>query len=453
MWLCEVGGEAAGLRLLFDPLLGPEHHCGVFETVPRRRVHAERLRPDFVLVSHRHPDHFDVPSLHRLARLDPDAVVITPDALVAWAARTLGFHTVHELPAGQEVALDGVRLVSTPSLGPDEWGMVIAADGAAVWNQVDAVLRNPAHVRAVLDAALPAVGASRVDLAIVRWQPMLEIAAVLGRRVGFPYASYADLLAQAAAVEAAAVVPGANGAAHVEAFRWLDRFVFPVSEARFLRDVAKASPGTAALPMTVGGRYHVRPGEVTLDPHGAAALVELDPGPAEDPRRYRPFAMPDLHDPNPNEHDEAVMRPRVHAWIQGDLARGLHRAFPSMGVREPLRLVVEVVFPRAHDAFTLHVGPDGVRVTETYDHDWDALNAIAGSLLWEVLESRRHWGDVLLAGGLRAQTRAYALDEHGLRPAELGETFLYYGLSYDAAVERAVRYEVHGLLAAGEPNQ
>ena len=93
MWLC----EAAGLRLLFDPLLGPEHHCGVFETVPRRRVHAEALRPDFVLVSHRHPDHFDVPSLHRLARLDPEAVVITPDALVAWAARTLGFRTVHEL--------------------------------------------------------------------------------------------------------------------------------------------------------------------------------------------------------------------------------------------------------------------------------------------------------------------------------------------------------------------
>lgn len=448
MWLVEVGGEAAGLRLLFDPLLGPEHHCGVFETVPRRRVHAEALRPDFVLVSHRHPDHFDVPSLHRLAQVDPDAVVITPDALVAWAARTLGFRTVHELPAGQAVALDGVRLVSTPSLGPDEWGMVIAADGAAVWNQVDAVLRDAEHVRRVLDVALPAVGASRVELAIVRWQPMLEIAAVLGRRVGFPYASYADLLAQAAAVEATAVVPGANGAAHVEAFRWLDRFVFPVSEARFLRDLSRVSPATTPLPLAMGGRYHVMPGEVSLDPTGAAELVELEPNQAGDPRRYRPFAMPDLHDPNPSGHEESVMRPRVHAWIRKDLARGLARAFPRMGVPGPLRLVVEVVFPRSHDAFTLHVGPTGVYVTETYDDDWDALNAVAGSLLWEVIESRRHWGDVLLAGGLRASTRAYALDEQGLRPAELGETFLYYGLSYDAAVERAVRHEVHALLAA-----
>jgi hypothetical protein len=159
--------------------------------------------------------------------------------------------------------------------------------------------------------------------------------------------------------------------------------------------------------------------------------------------------MPDLRDVNPNGHDEAVMRPRVHAWIRDELARGLARAFPGMRVGEPLRLVVEIVFPRAHDAFTLHVGPEGVRVVEGHDDDWDALNAVAGSLLWEVIESRRHWGDVLLAGGLRACTRAYALDVHGLRPAELGETFLYYGLSYDAAVERAVRHEVHALLSAG----
>lgn len=440
MWLV----EAVGLRLLFDPLLSPEHHGGVFETVPRRHVHAEALRPDFVLVSHRHPDHFDVPSLHRLAQLDPDAVVVTPDALVAWAARALGFRTVHVLAAGQRVELDGVELVSTPSLGPDEWGMVIASGGAVAWNQVDAVLRDPAHVRRVLEHTLPAVGAARVDLAIVRWQPMLEIAAVLGHRVGFPYRAYADLLAQAAAVEAGAVVPGANGAAHVQAFRWLDRFVFPVPEARFLRDVAAASPGTAPLPMVVGGRYHVRPGEVTLDPHGAAALVAIEPGP--EPRRYRPVALPDLCDANLRGHDEAVMRPRVHAWIHDELAPALARAFPRMRSPGPLRLVVELVFPRAHDAFTLHVGRDGVRVVAAYDDDWDALDAVAGSMLYDVLEARMHWGDVLLAGGLRAYTRAYAVDAHGLRPADVGETFLYYALPYDVAVERAVRREVATLL-------
>ncbi|HWB81460.1 MAG TPA: MBL fold metallo-hydrolase, partial [Nannocystaceae bacterium] len=96
MWLC----EAAGLRLLTDPLLAATHHCGVFEVVPRREVDAAALRADFVLVSHRHPDHFDVASLDRLAQLDPDSVVVTSDELVAWAARALGFTSVRVVAPG-----------------------------------------------------------------------------------------------------------------------------------------------------------------------------------------------------------------------------------------------------------------------------------------------------------------------------------------------------------------
>lgn len=469
MWLV----EAAGLRLLCDPLLGPEHHNGVFQTVPRRRVRASALRPDFILVSHRHPDHFDVPSLHRLAQLDPDSVVVTPDALVVWAAQTLGFRTVHPLPPGQHVELDGVRLVTTPSLGVDEWGVMIAAEGAVGWNHVDAVLRGPEHMREVRDRALAGVEQSRVDLAVVRWQPMLEIAAVLGRRTDFPYATYGDLLVQAAAVEAAAVVPGANGAAHVPAFDWMDRFVFPVPEARFLRDLARARPDTSVLPLRVGGRYRVAPGRVELDPAGAAALIELKdeiattggttgtelgdlpryessgrtcPGPRDQLRRYRPLVMPALRDPNLGGHDQARMRPRVHAWIRKTLADALARAWPGMKISQPLRCVVEVVFPLAHDAFTLQVGSEGTTVSAHYDDDWDLLNVVAGSMLWEVIEARRHWGDVLLAGALRAATRAYAVDEHGLRRADVAEIFLYYGLPYDEAVEAAVRAEVRSLV-------
>ncbi|MEM9452844.1 MAG: MBL fold metallo-hydrolase [Myxococcota bacterium] len=473
MWLV----EAAGLRILCDPLLGPEHHSGVFQTVPRRRVRASALRPDFILVSHRHPDHFDVPSLHQLALLDPDSVVVTPDPLVVWAARALGFRTVHPLPPGQRVELDGVRLVTTPSLGVDEWGVMIAAEGAVGWNHVDAVLRGPDHMKDVKDRALAGVEQSRVDLAVVRWQPMLEIAAVLGRRTGFPYATYGDLLAQAAAVEAVAVVPGANGAAHVPAFGWMDRFVFPVPEARFLRDLARVCPDATGLPLRVGGRYRVAPGQVELDPAGAAALIELEdegamPGvepalgdvprsvswsegaggtesvPRDRLRRYRPLVMPVLRDPNLGGHDQARMRTRVHAWIRQTLADALARAWPGMKISQPLRFVVEVVFPRAHDAFTLHVGPNGTRVSAHYDDDWDLLNVVAGSMLWEVIEARRHWGDVLLAGALRAATRAYAVDEHGLRRADVAEIFLYYGLPYDEAVEAAVRTEVRSLVGS-----
>src|SRR5687767_601359 len=91
MWLADLGE----VRVLFDPLLGETHHGGLFEVAPRRTVDAAALRPDFIVVSHAHGDHFDVPSLRRLAALDPDAVVLTSDPLVEGAARRLGFRSVH----------------------------------------------------------------------------------------------------------------------------------------------------------------------------------------------------------------------------------------------------------------------------------------------------------------------------------------------------------------------
>ncbi|MBK8717707.1 MAG: MBL fold metallo-hydrolase [Deltaproteobacteria bacterium] len=182
MWLV----EADGLRFVCDPLLGATHHAGVFEVVPRRTIDAGALRPDVLLVSHRHGDHFDVPSLHRLAQLDPDTVVLTPDALVAWAARALGFHDVRETPAGTLLAFEGVSLVTTPSRAPDEWGVMFGVGGVAAWNQVDSVFTGPDDIREVTQIATRALGARRLTMAAVRWQPMLEIAAQLGESLAFP---------------------------------------------------------------------------------------------------------------------------------------------------------------------------------------------------------------------------------------------------------------------------
>ena len=145
MWLCEAGDQ----RLLFDPLLGDTHHCGVYQTVPRRTLNLDALRPTAILVSHRHPDHFDVGSLYQLARRYPAVPVLTPDPLVIRTATELGFDSPRSRVAGYVLELPGARLTATLSLAKDEWGMVVATDDGAVWNQVDTVLRNPAHVRSV----------------------------------------------------------------------------------------------------------------------------------------------------------------------------------------------------------------------------------------------------------------------------------------------------------------
>lgn len=429
MWLA----EAAGLRILFDPLLGRDHHGGVFEVVPRRTIDARALRPDFVFVSHRHPDHFDVPSLARLIAIDRESVFVTPDPLVAWAARELGARTVQIVPAGQRIALDGVTVITTPSLAADEWGAMVATADGVVWNQVDTVFEDAGHVRRIVAGCLAELGAGALALALVRWQPMLEVAAQLGQRTAFPYREYAALLAEVVATRAHAVVPGAAGEAYTAGWSAMNRWVFPVGERRFLRDLAAASPTTRGLPCRVGGRYRVRGGEVSFETGGGAGIVEVEE--EREPRAYAPIELPSVRDPGGAE-DEGRMRGDVEAWVRGPLARGL------AAVGRAGRFVLEVRFVAATDVFTIAVDGGEARVSRGFDDDWDGLNVIAGSLLWEVLQARRHWGDVLLAGALRAVSRAYEVADGRLRARPLGDIFLYHGLGYEAAVERAVRAAV-----------
>jgi UDP-MurNAc hydroxylase len=428
--------EAAGLRLLCDPLLGVEHHGGVFEVSPRRRLRSEALRPDFILISHRHPDHFDIPSLAELARRDPESVVVTPDELVAHAARELGFRTVKLLPPGQHVELDGVALVTTESLGDDEWGVMIATDDGVVWNMVDTVFADVAHVRGATQAALAALGQSRVHLALVHGQPMLEIAAQLGHSLLFPFRRYAEVLEQVAAIDPAAIVPSAAGTVHTRDYAWLNAIVYPVDEARFCRDVAQVCPSAQVFASRLGARYRIADKEVVQDSDAAGLFDRISGG---DTCVYRPTSVPA---PNDGHMLDAEGRAAIEHWIAHDLRDALARAYPDFGVARPLRFVVEVVHADERRAWTLIIGPHAATVVPGFDADWDVYDVVAGSLFADVIAGRRHWGDLLLAGALRGYSRAYELGSRGLAAANVGEMFLYYALSYEASTRRAIAWEL-----------
>lgn len=439
-WLC----EAEGLRILFDPVIGPEHHGGVFQVVPRRRLVADRLRPDLIIVSHRHPDHFDVPSLRELLRLDPEAVVVTPDRLVAWAAERLGARTVKLVPAGHKISLDGVTLITTPSLSPDEWGVAVGTREGAAWNQIDTVLADAAAVREVVDRCTRELGVDRLALALVRWQPMLEVAVQLGERTAFNYKEYAELLYGAAATNARTVVPSSAGESYTGRFSAMNRQVFPASEERFLRDFSmmisgdKDSPDRRGVRLGVGERLRVR-GGVAEPVAGDPGLFVADAGAEHSyDRTFAPLEPGAVVDPGVEGVDEGAMRAAVEAWVRGALADGVARAAEGAA----LRFVLALRFAATSDVYTLVTAGGGARVSRRFEHDWDFYNVAAGSLVWEVLQGRKHWGDVLLAGALRGCSRAYSLASGRLERLRLGELFVYHGLGYDESVERAVRRAV-----------
>jgi len=434
-WLAET----SGLRLLFDPLIESLHHGGVFEVVPPRTVELDALRADFLFVSHRHPDHFDIPSLRALARVDPDTVVVTPDALVESTARTLGFRKIERVATGTHVSLDGVGFVTTPSHDDGEWGVMVGCDRSVVWNQVDTGHPSADAVRETVSRSLASLEEDRVSLALVRWQPLLEVEAMISDRIGFPHREYARTLEQIAAIDAAAIVPASAGAQHAPPFDAMNRLVYPVTESRFLRDLSALLPDARTFPGTVGARFHVEGGETTCDPRGGAHLVRFAPA-SPDPRRFRPFEIEAVWDPNLDRRDVSSMRAIAERFVRETLAPALVRPISSLHMLEPVRLVLEVVLPNGVDAYTFAIEKGEVRVERRFEDDYDALVSVAASMLCDVIEGIRHWGDPLLAGLLRSSSRAYRVDRQGARSAPIAAFFPYYAISYEESVTRAVEH-------------
>ncbi len=100
--------DLAGRRVLTDPALTSRlGHLRRHGAVDARAL----AGIDAVVISHLHHDHLHLPSLRRLDRDVPLLVPRGGGRLV----RGAGFHEVDELVAGDEVNLDGLKVVAIPA--------------------------------------------------------------------------------------------------------------------------------------------------------------------------------------------------------------------------------------------------------------------------------------------------------------------------------------------------
>lgn len=316
MWLLELG--MASTRILFDPLLDDVHDAGLSRLVPARVLDREGLAPDFIVVSHRHPDHFDVDSLAWLARQDPESVVLTADALVAEVCRELGFLRAQVLDTWQSVELADGALLTTPSHGTaTEWGIaVISAEGVA-WNHVDSVLGGPERVGRTLEVLRGAAGQG-VDLHLARWCPVLEVAPQLAGAIGFPRGSYAEqlrALARLGAEEPTVVAPAAASVIPNAPYDSLASNAFPVTPERFARDLAALAPSLNRLDLEVGDLITLERGQVE-HLQRASPLVQRR-GSARLPT-FVPFEVPVLWDPEASV--KGCEASEIRDWLENRLA-------------------------------------------------------------------------------------------------------------------------------------
>jgi hypothetical protein len=429
--------EAEGLRLLFDPVLGPTHHGGVFEAWPRRSVDEGALAPDFVFVSHAHADHFDVPTLSRLLARDEDLVVVTPDPLVAWAARALGARVVREVGPGERVDLDGVALVTTPSQEPLEWGALVATREATVWNGVDASHASPAALSQILARALGAVGHTELDLALVRWQPLLELASAVAGASAFPTADYG------ARARPRGRDPGARPRA--ERARRAARAPLRGDEREGLPRHARARPRRSARGRPGGPGARARGGRALRRRRRAGVARPAPPSAARRGARGRARDRPrarlrSLRPRAPRASRLRALTIATTSWAfaEGALARGLERVAPG------LDLELWALGPHGGERFTYRTGAEGVRLTRGGEAsvELDQRVVIDGAMLAEVVRGERAWSEPLLAGALCVDDRAYRARPGGLSRPALPAVFAYLGLGYRESERRATEHAV-----------
>ena len=95
--------ESGGKRILMDPwLTDPTYHGAWWHYPPLALGPVDLPEIDYIYISHKHPDHFDPPTLEQL---DKGAEVVIAD-FVAKRFRdrivALGFERIHELEFGRE---------------------------------------------------------------------------------------------------------------------------------------------------------------------------------------------------------------------------------------------------------------------------------------------------------------------------------------------------------------
>lgn len=373
--------EMDGGACLMDPVFFDPFEEGAVVSCPRRRVYPEKLpRVDLVIISHRHPDHFDLRSLAQISR-DVD-VIVPADPLIVYALRRLGFAHIHPVHPMAPILSDRFELYPTRSAlrSLQEFGMVFKDSTGAVWNQVDSLLTAEA-----IGQVIERFG--RIDLLVAMYASQ-NFEYFENRSTEFPYETHRENLENVLRIGPRWVVPGSAGFRFCGDHAWLNAFLFPISRERFVADLRTLGYAGFTRIMSPGDVIEIDGSEVIYHPNASDAAVMVEDDTAK--IRFDPTApVPELTDPNPDgrSRDELVrtIRPYILEGMAGyaragyrldDKVVGLHRQHAA-------RYALGVVYPEgASDWYRFAFDADGVRIAMgTEAPPADIVNRIAASPL------------------------------------------------------------------------
>jgi L-ascorbate metabolism protein UlaG (beta-lactamase superfamily) len=334
--------ETSSGCFLTDPVLFDPFEEGTVVSCPRRDVHLDHL-PELrgIVVSHRHLDHFDVPSLAALDRRTP--VFCPPDALVQYGLKQLGFNDLRPLEPFVPHYVDTLKLLPTPSLNRNvmECGLVFQDATGTLFNQVDTVL-GPADVQRLRQDA----GEPDVHLAMYASQQF----GFFESKRDYTAATYAINLNIALLLGAGCVVPASAGFRFADELDWLNRHVFPIRAEQFAADLQRLRPGQRTEIVQPGDRLTMASGQVSVERQVAEYVTLLE----ADTHRltYDPSApVPPLQETNSSGYGIRGMQELVQGVLESGLPQYLNQSISSpeevawQYAQHGVIYQVEVVFP------------------------------------------------------------------------------------------------------------
>jgi hypothetical protein len=441
--------EMGPMKILMDPVLQDPFEDGLVVSCPKREIDLHRLPPiDVVIVSHRHPDHFDLSSLNRLSR---NCQVCCPaDPLISHALKLLGFRHVTLLEPGRPMSVEKMEILSTRSENQAvrECGIVFRDETSTFWNQVDTEI-SPLTINSVLQHC------SRVDLLFAMYASQ-NFSFFESQDRSFPYETHRQNLQNVLMIRPGLTVPGSAGFRFFGEHEWLNRFLFPISREIFLDDLRTLDATLETAMMNPGDVAEIHDGKVQIQ-RGASPFSRT----LEDDTQQLSFnqtsTIPPLKDPNNEGYEIQEMEGTISKVIeQGLFKYCLEHARNQLEVAGKYfacRAIygLEVVFPDYSIHWTIDFSADPIRIYCERKAQANVVHQIAASALYGWILRRKSFFYVrAYARRFTTYHRVYG-NAGGVHviPVPLPDLLMYYLIygaedSSDSARQR-IEYEIRQL--------
>ena len=373
--------ELDGANVLMDPVFADPFSDGAVVGCPAREVFPERLpRIDFVVISHGHLDHFDIPSLARLSRRCE--VLCPEDPVLPYALGKLGFERVRTLRAGTFLDFGSWQMLTTYSdTDVVEVGVVFRDRDGTCWNEVDSVV-NAETIGEVQSKM------GHVDLLFSGYASQ-NVGFFETMRSGYPLGLTRMNLANVRRISPALVVPGSAGYRFAGYLEWTNPFLFPISRDHFVKDLARVAPELPSVFANPGDVFEVR-GRSVVRHAGASDRVRMIVDDTDRVAFDATAPIPPLTDPNPLGYSDGEIDAQVRETVGGVVAfvraayAGSTDPLVEQYRRSGFAYALGIVFPDGHERWWhFRFEPDAAEIAEAKGPPRGAIatHRIAASIL------------------------------------------------------------------------